>query len=163
MAIKVLDFDNSNPEDCIDIFFIDIITNTTIPTFSDPTTFPGKYSRGNIELSYRLSCNENYYGPDCATFCMERDDDLGHYICSSNGSIVCRPDYEDPSTSCTSCASTECTSNDAARLATMIRVAAGVGGLLLLITVILSMAIIATTVVIVRQRKTIYGEYVTCR
>lgn len=35
-------------------------------------------------------CSANYFGTDCATYCIPRDDSLGHYTCNSNtGSKIC--------------------------------------------------------------------------
>ena len=145
-----------DPADIIDIFFIDVVmSNTNSPSFSDRMTFTGIYNNGNFEMSFRLSCTENYYGQDCTTFCIERDSDLGHYTCGSDGRFVCREGYEEPSTNCTRCVSTICGSSGAIPLTTVIGVAGGVGGLLLLVIVIL-IGIIA--VIVGRKKKTtIYG------
>ena len=103
MAIQILDRDFGNTDDDeVDIFVIDISLTSGID-FSTPITYMGVNGFGQIQLSFRLNCTENYYGPVCATFCMERDDDLGHYTCGSDGSIVCRQGYQDPSSFCTEC------------------------------------------------------------
>ena len=103
MAIQILDLDFGNTEDDeVDIFFIDTYLTSGID-FSTPITYMGVNGFGQIQLSFRLNCTENYYGPDCATFCMERDDDLGHYTCGSDGSFVCLQGYQDPSSLCTGC------------------------------------------------------------
>lgn len=43
----------------------------------------------NITFSYRVKCQQNYYGDSCTTLCIPRDDHLGHYSCDSDGSKVC--------------------------------------------------------------------------
>ena len=103
MAIQIVDLDfGDTDDDDVDIFLIDTNLTSGID-FSVPTTYIGMNGFGRIELSFRLNCTENYYGPDCATFCMERNDDQGHYTCDSDGSIVCQLGYQDPVTNCTMC------------------------------------------------------------
>lgn len=45
----------------------------------------------NTSMKYdiRVTCESNYYGGGCADLCRPRDDQFGHYTCSSNGDIVC--------------------------------------------------------------------------
>ena len=83
-------------DDFVDLFFIDINTYSSIAT-----TYEGEEGIGNITLGFRLMCTEDYYGPNCTTFCVERDDELGHYTCDSEGNRVCREGYQDPSANCT--------------------------------------------------------------
>ena len=51
-------------------------------------------------VSFRLQCSENYYGPNCTTFCEPVE---GVYICDSEGRVVCLQDNHDPATNCTTC------------------------------------------------------------
>jgi len=37
----------------------------------------------------RVYCSLNYYGDGCTTFCRARDDQFGHYNCSTSGQKVC--------------------------------------------------------------------------
>lgn len=37
----------------------------------------------------RVYCSLNYYGDGCTTFCRPRDDQFGHYNCSSTGQKLC--------------------------------------------------------------------------
>ena len=62
-------------------------------------------------MSFRVQCSENYYGPNCITFCEPM---VGMYTCSNEGSIVCVHANHDPATICTTCLpgynpSTDCT------------------------------------------------------
>ena len=100
-------------------------------SFSTPQLYTGMYNKGTISLSFRVSCTENYYGPNCAAFCEPsdnricdengnivcrdthyygtlcdvfcegRNDSLGHYQCGQNGSKICLEGYQDPDTNCT--------------------------------------------------------------
>ena len=88
----------------------DLVTqfNTGLVNLSISTAFVvGDYIGGNdiglLRLSFRVTCTENFYGSDCATLCVERDDELGHYTCDSKGNIVCREGFQNPSTNCTEC------------------------------------------------------------
>lgn len=43
----------------------------------------------SIQFEYRVTCDAHYYGQGCANLCRPRDDQFGHYTCSSTGNIVC--------------------------------------------------------------------------
>lgn len=43
----------------------------------------------SIQYDFRVTCDAHYYGKGCADLCRPRDDQFGHYTCSSSGSIVC--------------------------------------------------------------------------
>uniref|UniRef100_A0A3P9H8Z2 Delta-like protein n=1 Tax=Oryzias latipes TaxID=8090 RepID=A0A3P9H8Z2_ORYLA len=42
-----------------------------------------------LRYSYRIICNENYYGDTCSKICAPRDDRFGHYTCKPDGQIAC--------------------------------------------------------------------------
>jgi len=88
------------PDVLVDKFFINV--NVSVGQgISRPTFFSGDEGIGEIQLGFRVTCTENFYGSDCVTFCVERDDDLGHYTCDSEGNIICREGYGNPSINCT--------------------------------------------------------------
>lgn len=43
----------------------------------------------SMQYDFRVTCDAHYYGTGCANLCRPRDDQFGHYTCSSTGSIVC--------------------------------------------------------------------------
>ena len=43
----------------------------------------------SLEYSYRVVCDDHYYGTGCSNFCRPRDDQFGHYTCDSNGTKTC--------------------------------------------------------------------------
>ena len=53
-----------------------------------------------IRLSFRVQCTANFYGSDCAIFCVAQDDSGGHYTCGSSGERVCLSGWSDPSGNC---------------------------------------------------------------
>ena len=69
-------------------------------------------------MSFRVQCSENYYGPDCTTFCEPME---GVYTCDSEGRPICLQGNQRfciqclsslrPSPSCAACLnpSTNCT------------------------------------------------------
>ena len=61
--------------------------------FSAFTNHSGEFNFGHFVVSLRVTCTENFFGSDCATFCVERDDELGHFTCDREGNIVCREGY----------------------------------------------------------------------
>ena len=60
----------------------------------------GIYNAANIALKFRLSCNQDFYGPKCEVFCRSRDDSEGHYNCDVNGGKVCLSGWSDPANNC---------------------------------------------------------------
>ena len=71
-------------------------------SFTEKTTYTGIYNMSGLgfDMSFRLQCSENYYGPNCTTFC---DPVEGVYTCDSKGRAVCIHDNQDPTKSCTEC------------------------------------------------------------
>ncbi|KAJ6667326.1 hypothetical protein lerEdw1_017304 [Lerista edwardsae] len=45
--------------------------------------------QARLRYSYRVVCNEHYYGENCSRLCRGRDDHFGHYICEADGSVSC--------------------------------------------------------------------------
>ncbi|NP_001158418.1 delta protein precursor [Saccoglossus kowalevskii] len=46
-----------------------------------------------LHYSYRIVCDEHYFGEECSDFCRPRDDNLGHYTCDAFGNKVCLPGW----------------------------------------------------------------------
>ncbi|XP_055361727.1 delta-like protein 4 isoform X2 [Betta splendens] len=46
-------------------------------------------ARAALRFSYRLICQENYYGDTCSKICAPRDDHFGHYTCRPDGERAC--------------------------------------------------------------------------
>ena len=89
-------------DDLVTRFNVDLV-NLSVSTAFIEGDYIGDNGIGLLRLSFRVTCTENFYGSDCATFCVERDDELGHYTCDSEGNIVCREGFQNPSTNCTEC------------------------------------------------------------
>ena len=68
-------------------------------SFTERTTYTGIYNISGLgfDMSFRVQCSENYYGPNCNRFCE------GVYTCDSQGRVVCVYDNQDPATNCTTC------------------------------------------------------------
>ena len=105
LSINIVDYDGSpqgGQDDKIDEMVIVIILDVSGRS-SSRTTHAGRSGYASIDLSARVSCAENFYGSDCGTLCVERDDVLGHYNCSSEGDPICLDGYRYPVTNCTEC------------------------------------------------------------
>ena len=71
--------------------------------FTERTMYTGVYnilSDLGFDMSFRVQCSENYYGPNCTTFC-ESVQNL--YTCDSGGSRICLQSGRDPATDCSTC------------------------------------------------------------
>ena len=71
-------------------------------TFTERTTYTGIYNLSGLgfDMNFRVQCSENYYGPNCTTFCEPME---GVYTCDSEGKIVCLHDGQDLATNCMAC------------------------------------------------------------
>ncbi len=95
-------------DDHVDDVYV-TITRTPSSSFSSRTAYNGIHGNSRIELSFRVQCAANFYGSDCATRCVPRDDSGGHYSCGSNGERICLSGWSGPSTSCTTGKLSTCT------------------------------------------------------
>ena len=70
--------------------------------FTERTTYTGIYNISGLgfDMSFRVQCSENYYGPNCTTFCEPLKD---VYNCNSEGRPTCILANRDPTTNCTTC------------------------------------------------------------
>ena len=64
-------------------------------------TFSGDLNIATLDLSYRVSCTSDYYGPNCERYCVGRNDATGHFTCDPiTGEPVCLTGFTDPATNC---------------------------------------------------------------
>lgn len=50
--------------------------------------------QSELHFSYRVVCDEFYYGDDCSDFCRSRDDPFGHFTCDDAGNRICLPEWK---------------------------------------------------------------------
>ena len=61
----------------------------------------GQEGNSYMTFLFSLSCIANYYGSNCATHCVARDNSGGHYSCDSvTGVRICLEGWSDPSNNC---------------------------------------------------------------
>ena len=84
-----MDYDPLNANDHIDDIYV-TITRSPGSSYSSRGSYTGIHGNSRIELSFRVQCGTNYYGSNCATYCVARDDSGGHYTCGTNGQKICR-------------------------------------------------------------------------
>ena len=71
------------------------------PPFSLQREYTGEHSNSHITFSFSISCDSNFYGSDCATYCVPTDSSQGHYSCdSSTGEKICRSGWTDSDNNC---------------------------------------------------------------
>ena len=86
--MRVVDEDSGNSDDHVDDIYVDVSLSVS-SSFTTQTDFYGDHGNSRIRLSFRVRCNANYYGSDCATYCVNTDDSTGHYTCSPSGTKNC--------------------------------------------------------------------------
>ena len=96
--------DNGSDRMLIDHFRLQesLAPGTTTPF----RNYTGMRNNANLVARFNLSCTENYYEPNCSTYCIPQDsDEKGHYRCDAeSGEKICLPGYSHPATNCTACA-----------------------------------------------------------
>ena len=98
LYIEVYDVD-LNADDHVDDVYIEMSLSPS-SSFTSRQNFYGDHGRSRIEFSFRVQCSSNYYGSDCATYCVPRDSSSGHYTCGSRGQKICRSGWTNPSNNC---------------------------------------------------------------
>ena len=103
LYIKARDSDPEafNEDDDLD----DIIINRALEVNTGYTAvqwYTGIKTAVSFQAHFRVTCEQDYYGADCSTHCVAKDDDVdGHYTCNwQNGSIQCLEGFENPSNNC---------------------------------------------------------------
>ena len=100
LFIRARDEDNPGNDDDLDDIYITLSRQPNVG-FTQVEEYLGIRAKVSVRLQYRISCQSNFYGADCATFCSAQDNDVnGHYTCNSDGSIQCRDGFENPGNNC---------------------------------------------------------------
>ncbi|XP_033126303.1 delta-like protein 1 [Anneissia japonica] len=89
----VYDSDSTNSNDLVDKYYENILF-----------ALDGKWNSKRIvgvqsvmEIKYRAGCKTGYYGKNCITYCVSRNDERGHYTCNPvTGGKVCGEGWEGP-------------------------------------------------------------------
>ena len=70
--------------------------------FTERMNYTGIYNISEVEfdISFRVQCSENYFGPDCNTLCIPVQ---GVYTCDNEGQPVCVEVNRDLATNCSQC------------------------------------------------------------
>ena len=91
----------SETESIINRFPIDLELDPGT-NFTERTTYTGIYNISGVgfDMSFRVQCADNFFGPNCTTFCEPIE---GVYTCDREGRVVCLHDNQDPATNCTTC------------------------------------------------------------
>ncbi|XP_021376096.1 protein jagged-1-like isoform X2 [Mizuhopecten yessoensis] len=86
IKVRVTDIDDNSDD------FVDFMQNqfsTTEVTYSRTHRVVVK-RRTTLSMVIRVYCDQNYYGPQCTTFCRPRNDWMGHYKCDgTSGAKIC--------------------------------------------------------------------------
>ena len=112
-------------------------------------SYNGDHGNSRIQLSFRVQCEESFFGQNCTTFCQPTDDSTGHYTCGSNGERICLQGYSGlfcdqllADITVTATISPEANANTAAIIGG--GVGAGVGAVVLLVVIIIVTTCIST-------------------
>ncbi len=96
--IRVTDLDD-NPDDHVDNIYVDMSISPS-SSFTSWRTYVGDYKNSRISLQFRVTCSSNYYGSNCATYCIGINNSRGHYTCAWDGRKMCLSGWSDPSRNC---------------------------------------------------------------
>ena len=99
--MAVLDYDPPSFQ-LVDKFIINI-TGPAGQNYTSVQTHTSVNNIAEIDLSFAVVCTNDHYGSDCGTFCVEKNDNGGHYSCDIEGNRVCKDGYQNPLTNCTQC------------------------------------------------------------
>ena len=100
MYIRAYDEDLDFDDHLDDIFIeMELVESNNFTTARE---FHGDMNKVSVNMTFRvMMCQENFYGTNCDTFCLAQDDDMnGHYTCDDDGTILCRPGFENTSNNC---------------------------------------------------------------
>ena len=99
LYVRIVDYDKFSKNDHVDNIYIPIRLNPGESTSLN--TFVGYYKRSSLQLSVRLSCQPNFYGRDCLTYCIPTDrNGIGHFGCGPAGERLCLKGWKDPGNHC---------------------------------------------------------------
>ena len=99
LFIEVEDYDSFNSDDHVDDIYA-TISLTPSTSFTSRTAYNGIHGNSRIELSFRVQCKTNFYGSNCATYCVAMDDSGGHYSCGISGQKICLNGWSGSSSNC---------------------------------------------------------------
>ena len=71
----------------IDNFVANVVLSVS-DTFAGPVMIISENMRFTVELSFRVTCQQDFHDSNCATFCLARNDTLGHYNCNTLTGIL---------------------------------------------------------------------------
>ena len=99
LLIEVEDYDFLSSNEHVDDIYA-TITLTPSSSFTLRRAYTGMHRNSRIELSFQLQCTNNFYGSNCTTHCVARNDNGGHYSCGSNGEMICLSGWSGSSSGC---------------------------------------------------------------
>lgn len=93
--------DRGEEDDDIDDIYINMEL-TADSRFPFREVYIGERGSVAVDLSIRVQCLEDYYGPACFTFCLPQDNDQnGHFVCNAeDGMITCLDGFQNPENHC---------------------------------------------------------------
>ena len=87
-------------DDHLDDIYVEISLSPS-SAFYPQQSYTGYYGHAEIVLSFRVQCTGDFYGPNCATYCVPTDDSSGHYTCDvTDGSKICLSGWKNPENNC---------------------------------------------------------------
>ncbi len=83
-----------------DVYIVETLAPSS--SFTSETVYTGENGRADISLSFRVQCQENFYGSDCGTNCVDTDiEGVGHYTCdATTGQKDCNSGWTDANSGC---------------------------------------------------------------
>ena len=80
-------------DDLVDRVFYDRILSVN-DSFTSQIRQEGYYNLTTMIVSFRVTCDVNFYGSNCNKDCVPAENNiLGYFECDANGDKICRADY----------------------------------------------------------------------
>ena len=100
LLVEVYDDDNFSSDDHVDSVYAEMTGLAVSSNFTSISTYTGVNGEGSISLQFQVVCETNFYGANCASYCINTNSSSGHYTCDSDGTKTCLPGWSSPSTNC---------------------------------------------------------------
>ena len=100
LLVRAKDFDDNDDDDIVDDVFINMMLEVNA-SYTAVEEYTGVLGDVSLLVRFRVTCQRDYYGRNCSTFCIaQNDDSFGHFSCNQDGTIQCLEGFQNPQSNC---------------------------------------------------------------